>query len=41
LKQSGTGAIDQGTELDDAGFDIDGEAHDQGPPDIGADEVTE
>jgi hypothetical protein len=41
LKQSGIGAIDQGTELDDAGDDIDGEAHDQGPPDIGADEFME
>ncbi len=41
LKASATAAIDQGTELDDAGDDIDGEAHDQGPPDIGADEVME
>ncbi len=31
-------AIDQAAPLDDAGLDIDGEAHDQGAPDLGADE---
>jgi hypothetical protein len=41
LKASASAAIDQGSELDDAGDDIDGEAHDQGPPDIGADEFVE
>jgi hypothetical protein len=33
------GAIDQGVAVTGAGLDIDGEAHDNGPPDIGADEV--
>jgi hypothetical protein len=41
LAPSATAAIDQGTELDDAGFDIDGDGHDGGAPDIGADEFTE
>jgi hypothetical protein len=41
LAPSASAAIDQGTALDDAGDDIDGEARDQGPPDIGADEFTE
>jgi hypothetical protein len=29
---------DQGSELEDAGNDIDGAPHDNGPPDLGADE---
>ena len=41
LKQTATAAIDQGTALDDAGADIDGEPHDRGAPDIGADEFSE
>jgi hypothetical protein len=32
------GAIDQGVALDDAGDDIDGTPHDEGAPDLGADE---
>jgi hypothetical protein len=31
-------AVDKGAPLPDAGLDIDGDAHDHGPPDIGADE---
>ena len=33
-------AIDQGTVVPDSGLDIDGQAHDVGPPDLGADEYT-
>lgn len=40
LSPDAADAIDQGVELDDAGLDIDGEGHDAGPPDLGADEVT-
>jgi hypothetical protein len=41
LKPSAAAAIDQGTELDDAGDDLDGQPHDAGAPDIGADELSE
>ncbi len=39
LSPSATDCIDQGAVLDGAGVDIDGETHDDGPPDIGADET--
>jgi hypothetical protein len=35
-----SGAIDRGLPLDDSGYDIDGEPHSTGAPDIGADELT-
>lgn len=38
LQASAASAIDQGVTLPDAGIDVDGEAHDKGPPDVGADE---
>jgi len=41
LQAGASAAIDQGAELDDAGTDIDGDPHDAGAPDIGADEFTD
>ena len=39
LADGATPAIDQGTAVDEAGIDIDGETHDRGAgPDLGADE---
>ena len=38
LQAGATQAIDQGIPVAEAGLDIDGEAHDIGPPDIGGDE---
>jgi hypothetical protein len=39
LTADATDAIDQGTVLDDAGVDLDGDPHDSGAgPDLGADE---
>jgi hypothetical protein len=38
LAASADAAIDQGVELAEAGDDIDGTPHDNGPPDLGADE---
>jgi hypothetical protein len=41
LTSEATDAIDQGTALDDAGVDLDGERHDRGSaPDLGADESS-
>lgn len=38
LTAGATDAIDQGTPVGDAGLDLDGEPHDRGAPDLGADE---
>ena len=38
LAASAAAAIDQGVSLGDAGNDIDGTPHDEGAPDLGADE---
>lgn len=39
LTEVATGAIDQGVVLEEAGLDLDGDAHDRGAgPDLGADE---
>ena len=38
LKPGATGAIDKGLPVTEAGLDLDGEAHDVGLPDLGADE---
>ena len=38
LTRAATQAIDQGTPVGEAGIDMDGETHDNGPPDLGADE---
>jgi hypothetical protein len=40
LTSSASDAIDQGTVVADAGFDLDGRTHDEGAPDLGADEYT-
>jgi hypothetical protein len=41
LVSSATAAIDRGVPLDDAGNDIDGSPHENGAPDLGADELGE
>ena len=41
LVSGAAAAIDQGVPLDDAGSDIDGSPHDNGAPDLGADELGE
>lgn len=38
LVDGASAAIDQGVALPNAGLDMDGESHDNGPPDLGADE---
>jgi len=38
LQAGAAQAIDEGVPVAEAGVDVDGEAHDVGPPDIGADE---
>lgn len=38
LRATATSAIDQGAAVPDGGVDIDGDAHANGPPDVGADE---
>jgi hypothetical protein len=38
LSASASGAVDQGTPVTEAGVDMDGETHDIGAPDLGADE---
>lgn len=39
LRPDAGAAIDMGIPVPEAGLDIDGESHDNGPPDLGADEV--
>jgi hypothetical protein len=40
LVAGATDAIDQGMQVSDPGLDIDGDAHDNGAPDIGCDEFA-